>query len=84
MKVHYEIIYFGELNEVFGERVRCGCQAFGEDRTTDVSDVTCKNCLRLVENDLMKAKLKAYPNMIHNKKTGTTYKIRERKNEEAD
>lgn len=50
--------------------------------TSDIEDVTCKNCLRLLENDLEKAKDNAYPDRIRNKKTGTTLKIRRRKGDD--
>lgn len=80
MKVHYGILVDGwEITDFI---IRCGINT-GES-TSFIENITCKNCLRLFENDLMKAKLKAYPEMIHNKETGTTYKIRERKNRKVD
>lgn len=79
MKVHYGILIDGwEITDFI---IRCGIKT-GES-TSFIENVTCKNCLKVLEMDLLEAKLKAYPNMIHNKKTGTTYTIRERKKQEG-
>ena len=76
-KVHFGVVIDGWDHS--GVVIICGVKSSKVKTTIMINDVTCKNCLRLIERDLEEAKDRAYPDRIRNKKTGTVLSVKSRK-----